>query len=123
MNPLFQPGKIPGVFSRITAMVLLSAVPAFMSASSHMDAPLITLDPSANTTDVYAFVSQRDGTKYLSTALAVYPHEEPGVGPNNYSFDDNVRYEINVAVGKDIAAGRATFTYQFDFFTTYKNQS
>jgi len=123
MNPTFKPEKTPGVFSRIAAMVLLGAVPAFLSASSHMDAPLITLDPSANTTDVYAFVSQRDGTKYLSTALAVYPHEEPGVGPNNYSFDDNVRYEINVAVGKDVAAGRPTFTYQFDFFTTYKNQS
>ena len=26
-------------------------------ASSHMDAPLITLDAAANTTDVYAFLS------------------------------------------------------------------
>ena len=26
-----------------------------------MDAPLITLDDAANTTDVYAFVTQRDG--------------------------------------------------------------
>ena len=30
---------------------------AAAQASSHMDAPLITLDPAANTTDVYAFVS------------------------------------------------------------------
>ena len=123
MNPTFKPAKITGVISRIAAVVLLSAAPAFLSASSHMDAPLVTLDPSANTTDVYAFVAQRGGVKYLSTALSVYPHEEPGVGPNNYSFDDNVRYEIHVATGKDLAAGRATYTYQFDFFTTYKNQS
>ena len=32
-----------------------------------MDAPLITLDDAANTTDVYAFVSERGGKKFLST--------------------------------------------------------
>ena len=41
-------------------------------ASSHMDAPLITLDPAANTTDVYAlFESGR--VKGLVAALGVYP--------------------------------------------------
>ena len=65
-----------------------------------MDAPLITLDDAANTTDVYAFVSQRGGRKYLTTALAVYPHEEPGIGPNKYNFDDDVLYEIRVATGQ-----------------------
>ena len=68
-----------------------------------MDAPLITLDDAANTTDVYAFVSQRCGVKYLTTALAVYPHEEPGIGPNKYNFDDDVLYEIRVATGDDVA--------------------
>ncbi len=86
-------------------------------ASSHMDAPLITLDDAANTTDVYAFVSERGGRKYLSTALAVYPFEEPGIGPNNYRFDDDVRYEIHVAIGKDREEGRATVSYRFDFDT------
>jgi hypothetical protein len=86
-----------------------------------MDAPLITLDDAANTTDVYAFVSQQGGQKYLTTALAVYPHEEPGVGPNKYNFDDNVLYEIHVATGADKAAGRATYSYQFRFTTTYRN--
>ena len=41
------------------AGLMLWAAPA--RASSHMDAPLITLDDAANTTDVYAFVSQRYG--------------------------------------------------------------
>ena len=123
MNPTSRSWKTPGVFLRIAAVALLSAAPAFVRASSHMDAPLITLDPAANTTDVYAFVSQHDGVKYLTTALAVYPHEEPGVGPNKYNFDDNVRYEIHVATGKDLAAGEASYTYQFDFKTAYKNQS
>ena len=67
------------------AIQLLGAVPAV--ASSHMDAPLISLDDPANTTDVYAFKSKTEGVNYLTTALSVYPFEEPGVGPNNYGFD------------------------------------
>jgi hypothetical protein len=103
------------------ALSLLLITPGAALASSHMDAPLITLDDAANTTDVYAFVSARGGAKYLTTALAVYPHEEPGVGPNAYRFDDNVLYEIHVAAGADVAAGRATYSYQFQFATQFKN--
>jgi len=98
-------------------------LPAPARASSHMDAPLITLDDAANTTDVYAFVSQRFGRKYLTTALAVYPHEEPGIGPNKYNFDDDVLYEIHVATGGDVAKGRTTYSYRFKFDTTYRNRN
>jgi hypothetical protein len=92
-------------------------------ASSHMDAPLITLDPAANTTDVYAFVRMAAGQKVLVTALGVYPHEEPGIGPNKYNFDDNVLYEIHVATGDDMTAGKPTFSYQFQFKTEYKTKA
>ena len=120
------------------AFALATALPNAAQASSHMDAPLITRDPSANTTDVYAFVDQDNGSapdavsrgtpppaapKSLVVALAVYPHEEPGVGPNIYNFDDDVLYEIHVATGGDVAAGRATISYQFRFTTTFKNQN
>ncbi len=88
-----------------------------------MDAPLITLDPAANTTDVYAFLHDDGGTKYLETALVVYPFEEPGIGPNKYNFDDNVLYSIDVALGNDVASGTATISYQFRFTTTFKNQN
>jgi hypothetical protein len=108
---------------QLTAAAGLLLWPAPARASSHMDAPLITLDDAANTTDVYAFVSQRLGRKYLTTALAVYPHEEPGIGPNKYNFDDDVLYEIRVATGKDVAKGRTTHAYQFKFDTTYRNRN
>jgi uncharacterized protein DUF4331 len=101
--------------------LLIASSPA--RASSHMDAPLIILDDAANTTDVYAFVAQRHGQKYLTTALAVYPHEEPGVGPNKYNFDDDVLYQIHVATGPDMAAGKATFSYQFQFTTSFRNRN
>src|ERR1700730_5307193 len=106
----------------VAATLTLTGSPLF--ASSHQDAPLAILDPPANTTDVYAFVDQDDnGVKSLVTALGVYPFEEPGIGPNKYNFDDNVLYEIHVATGADLAAGRATVSYQFQFKTTYKNQN
>jgi hypothetical protein len=113
---------------RAIAALLLAALPAAFApatvlASSHMDAPLIILDPAANTTDVYAFVDQDGSQKSLVLALGVYPHEEPGIGPNKYNFDDNVLYEIHVALGPDVAAGRATLSYQFRFTTKFKNRN
>jgi len=102
------------------AATLLCATSVY--ASSHMDAPLITLDPAANTTDVYAFVRMAAGQKVLVTALGVYPHEEPGVGPNKYNFDDNVLYMLHVSLGADLAAGKPTITYEFQFKTSYKTE-
>ena len=105
----------------LTGAPLLIGGPAL--ASSHMDAPLITLDDPANTTDVYAFVSEdQDGIRYLTTALAVYPFEEPGIGPNTYRFDDDVRYNIHVALDDDVARGRESLTYAFRFQTTFANR-
>jgi hypothetical protein len=109
---------------RISILALAAAFAAGpATASSHMDAPLVTLDDAANTTDVYAFITQRDGVKYLQTALAVYPFEEPGIGPNKFNFDDDVRYEIHVATGSDVGKGRASLTYRFDFDTQFKNRN
>lgn len=97
--------------------------PAAALASSHMDAPSITLDDPANTTDVYAFKSERPGGRgYLTTALAVYPFEEPGIGPNTFRFDGRVRYMIHVALGEDVAAGRPTISYFFDFRTRFEDR-
>jgi hypothetical protein len=103
------------------ALALLICAPPDLLASSHMDAPLITLDPSANTTDVYAFVSTNGGNKYLTVALGVYPFQEPGIGPNKYNFDDNVLYEIHLALGTNYTVGKTDLSYQFKFSTRYKN--
>ncbi len=107
--------------SMLCTLALITAIgPVPLRASSHMDAPLITLDASANTTDVYAFVAQRNGVKYLDVALAVYPHQEPGVGPNKYGFDATVLYQLflaNPTTGADLVA------YQFQFADSYKTQN
>jgi hypothetical protein len=122
MNKIFHRSRRALTLALVILMGIApaSSVPAL--ASSHMDAPMITLDPAANTTDVYAFVTEDQyHNKVLALALSVYPHENPGVGPNKYNFDDNVRYELHVALGKDVAAGRPTITYRFEFDTTFKN--
>ncbi len=106
------------ILAAVGALLLL---PAAGRASSHMDAPLITFDPAANTTDVYAFISTENGQKYLTTAVAVYPFEEPGIGPNRYNFDDRVLYQLHVALGDDMAKGKPTISYQFRFDTNFKN--
>src|SRR5438132_120524 len=115
--------RIISLRSRCVMEVLAAHLFGTAHASSHQDAPLIIRDPSANTTDVYAFVQNENGTKSLVTALGVYPFEEPGIGPNKYNFDDDVLYEIHVATGPDLALGRATITYQFRFATNFKNKS
>jgi len=111
-------------FTRIgAALSTLLLAPSISIASSHMDAPLITRDPSAHITDVYAFVSKVGNVKYLTAAVAVYPFEEPSIGPNKYNFDDNVLYAIHIATGANLAEGEPTISYLFKFNTTFKNNN
>lgn len=119
MKPSFKPpavGQGSLLRAACAALAIASPFPAVFG-SSHMDAPLITLDPAANTSDVYAFVSEHDGQKYLTAALAVYPFQEPGIGPNLYQFDPNVVYVIHVE------RDGLTTSYAFRFETTYQNQA
>ena len=109
-----------GILAGTATTAVVPTLPAL--ASSHMDAPLITLDDAANTTDVYAFVSERGGMDYLTTAVAVYPFEDPGIGPNNFRFDDDVLYEIHVGLDDDVTTGDKTFSYQFTFKTNFRNE-
>jgi Domain of unknown function (DUF4331) len=117
-----MPKKTTTTCTIFATLAFASLSATFAYASSHMDAPLITLDDSANTTDVYAFKSTSGGKDYLTTALSVYPFEEPGIGPNTYRFDHRVDYEINVVLGaKHTKSGTPDLTYRFEFDTTYKN--
>jgi hypothetical protein len=85
--------------------------------SSHREAPEISKDPVADSTDVYAFVSpDKPGT---ITLIANYiPLQGPAGGPNFYEFGDDVLYEIHIDNNGD---GRADVSYQFRFTTTVVN--
>ncbi len=88
-----------------------------VQASSHREAPLISLDPTADNTDFYAFVSpDRPGTV---TLLANFiPLEEPAGGPNFAKFDDNVLYQIRLDNNGD---GKLDLALQFRFKTVVGN--
>jgi len=85
--------------------------------SSHREAPEISKDPVADSTDVYAFVSpDRPDT---ATLIANYlPLQGPAGGPNFYEFGDDVLYEIHIDNDGD---ARPDVTYQFRFTTTVAN--
>jgi hypothetical protein len=87
--------------------------------SSHREAPQISKDPVADSTDVYAFVSP--DTPSTVTLIANYiPLEGPDGGPNFYEFGDDVLYEINIDNDGD---GVADIVYQFQFTTTLRDPS
>ena len=64
-------------------------------ASSHREAPLITEDPVADNTDVYAFVSP-DKPHKVTLISNWIPLQEPAGGPNFYDFGEDVLYTINI---------------------------
>jgi hypothetical protein len=79
----------------ICAMLVCLAMFQTTSASSHREAPLISNDPLADNTDVYAFRSPADTNKMVLIANYI-PFEHPAGGPNWYTFGENIRYEIHV---------------------------
>ena len=81
--------------------------------SSHSEAPEISKDPVADSTDLYAFISPDSPNKV--TLIANYiPRQQPAGGPNFFEFGDDVLYEIHVDNNGD---GEADVTFQFRFET------
>jgi uncharacterized protein DUF4331 len=81
-------------------------------ASSHREAPAIANDPSADNTDVWAWVSP--GTHDELYIIANYiPLEEPSSGPNFFRFSDEVLYEVHVTRGTKSLDDAFTYRIQF----------
>ncbi len=95
----------------LLALALL--VPA--GASSHREAPLITEDPVADNTDVYAFVSP-DAPDTVTLISNWIPFEEPAGGPNFYNFGEDVLYEVNIDNDGDAVED---VTYEWRFTSTF----
>src|SRR5581483_961150 len=78
---------------------------------SHLEAPLISQDPTADNTDLYAFVSP--DKPCTATIIANWiPGEDPAAGPNYYTFSPTARYDIYVDRNGD---GMPDITYRFQF--------
>jgi Domain of unknown function (DUF4331) len=82
--------------------------------SSHREAPEISKDPVADSTDVYAFVSP-DKPSTVTLIANYVPLQEPAGGPNFYEFGSDVLYEIHIDT---VGNAQPDITYQFRFTTT-----
>ena len=96
-------------------VVALAMMPG--EASSHREAPLLAQDPMADNTDVYAFVSP-DASDTVTLIANFIPFQKPDGGPNFFSFDPNVVYEIHVDNNGDAVED---ITYQWRFTTEVRN--
>lgn len=97
--------------------VMVASMVSGASASSHREAPLISSDPQADLTDLYAFMSP-DAKDTLSLVMNVNPMEQAAGGPNFYKFADDVLYQFNIDNNGDALPD---WEYQFRFTTTTQN--
>src|ERR1044071_2412097 len=95
----------------LVAALLRGPGPSAANASSHREAPLISEDPSADNTDLYAFRSP-DKPDTLTIVSNFIPGEDPAAGPNYYTFSPTARYDIYVDRNGD---GKADVSYYFRF--------
>src|SRR5690349_23117862 len=85
--------------------------------SSHREAPEISKDPVADSSDLYAFVSP-DRPDTVTIIANYVPLQLPAGGPNFFEFGDDVLYEIHIDANGD---ARPDVTYQFRFVTELRN--
>src|SRR5919198_1074365 len=110
--------------NRMLAMLLITAIctialvvywgNASSQAASHREAPLISLDPTADITDFFMFRSYEAGKDdKIILIMDVIPGEEPSAGPNYYNFDPTVLYTFNIDNNMDGEADDVEFEVQF----------
>ncbi len=102
-------------FRRATILLLFPVLLLFSQtvlASSHREAPLISNDPLADNTDLYAFRSPDDPSTV--TIIANYiPFQLPEGGPNYYTFGTDIRYEIHIKNRTSTAGDDITYRFTF----------
>ena len=104
----------------IGAALVAAAVAVPLSiGSSHREAPNISLDPTADNTDVYAFTA-KDAPDALTVVANWIPGEVPANGPNFFRFDDRARYYIHIDNDGD---GKPDVSYRFVFNSTVNPDS
>lgn len=92
-------------------MTAYLTTPAF--GASHREAPAIALDPTADITDVYAFRSPNNPDNAVFI-MNVIPAQEPSSGPNYFTFDDEVLYQIHLDTNQDGSAEDIVYQIRFD---------
>ena len=96
------------------AALAVGTNPQAARAASHREAPLISLDPTADITDFFMFRSYQPGNAdKVVMIMDVIPGEEPSSGPNYWNFDPNVIYRFSIDNNRDGKADDIEFELQF----------
>jgi hypothetical protein len=95
-----------------TAIGLALTLSNGVYAANHREAPITALDPKADITDVYAFVSY-DKPDKVTFIMNVDPLLEPSNGPTRFPFDPEIRYTINIDNNHD-AVKDISFNFRFN---------
>ena len=104
---------LAAVGAALTALFVARLAPGSSTASSHREAPLISEDPTADNTDLYAFRSPDNPSTFTIVSNWI-PGEDPAAGPNYSTFSQGAKYNIYVDRNGD---GRPEQTYSFRFKT------
>jgi hypothetical protein len=87
----------------------------YLESSSHREAPLISNDPLADNTDVYAFRNPANPSNMVIIANYI-PFEAPHGGPNYFNFGEHIAYDIHIK--NDASQPGDDITYRFEFTLT-----
>ena len=99
MRRSLTPRPVRALAALLAVLVLAGPVPAAFAAS-HREAPLMSVDPPADLTDVYLFRSWEDPSRIVAV-MNVVPSQVPASGPNFYNFDDRVLYALHFDIDQD----------------------
>ncbi len=106
--------------ARALPLLLGLACATLVQAASHREAPFIAQDPTADNTDVYAFVSydpanlaRAANDRRVTFVMNVGPGQDPADGPNYFGFGETVRYRINIDNNADGQAEDIVYEFRF----------
>src|SRR3954453_9531592 len=101
----------------VAALVAAAIAVPLSFGSSHREAPLTSIDPTADDTDLYAFTAD-DAKDSITVVAKGIPFEDPAGGPNFYGFDPKAYYYVNIDNTGD---GNPDVRYRWEFRTEIGN--
>jgi hypothetical protein len=114
---LSNAASVGAAITLLAAAMAIRVAPSATQASSHREAPLISNDAQADTTDVYAFVSP-DRPDSVTLIGSWIPFVAPEGGPNYNRFGEDIIYAMHIDNDGD---AQADVSYEFDFDTKLSN--
>ncbi len=96
------------------AVGLSALAPGAVVASSHREAPLISMDPLVDNTDTYAFVDPNDDSK-VTLVANWQPFEFAAGGPTFFRWAVDAEYDIKIDNDGD---GNPDIVYRWNFYNS-----